>query len=51
MRSFSTFRRLKTWLRLNMGKELNVHKNVPINVNNIISKFGKIKQRILNFVI
>lgn len=57
-RSFSTLRRVKTWLRSNMGEErltrlalLNIHKNIPINVDEIISKFGKTKQRRLDFVI
>jgi hypothetical protein len=41
---------------LNLGEHftglalLNIHKNIPINIDNIISKFGKIKQRRLNFV-
>jgi hypothetical protein len=47
---------LKTWLRSNMGEErftalFNIYKNMSINVNNIIYKFGKINQRRLNFVI
>jgi hypothetical protein len=58
MRSFSTLRRLKTWGLSHMGEEritgialLNIPKNILINDDNIISKFRKIKQKRLNFVI
>lgn len=57
-RSFSTLRRLKTWLRANMGEErltglalLNIHRDVVINTDDIITKFGKTKQRRINFIL
>lgn len=57
-RSFSTLRRLKTWLRANMGEErltglalLNIHKDIAINIDDIITRYAKTKQRRFNFVI
>ncbi|KAF0704552.1 52 kDa repressor of the inhibitor of the protein kinase-like isoform X2, partial [Aphis craccivora] len=47
-RSFSTLRRLKTWLRAKMGEErltgmalLNIHRNIEVDVESIIDQFSK----------
>lgn len=47
-RSFSGLRRLKSWLRANMGEErltglalMHVHKDIVINEDNIIERFAK----------
>jgi len=47
-RSFSTLRRVKTWLRSRMQEDhltslclLSVHREVTINIDNIIDRFGK----------
>jgi len=60
-RSFSTLRRLKTWLRSRMGEErltglalLHIHRDIDVNVDNVIDRFGKSKskkRRHLDFVI
>jgi len=57
-RSFSTLKRFKKWLRSNMGEErltglalLNIQKNISINIEDIISMFGKTKQKRFNFII
>ena len=46
-RSFSTLRRLKSWLRSSMSEDrlnslalLNVHKEIEINIADIINKFA-----------
>lgn len=51
-RSFSTLRRLKTWLRSNMGEDrltglalLNIHRDIQIDPESIIIKFSKKKRR------
>lgn len=56
-RSFSTLRRVKTWLRASMGEDrlvglalLNVHRDIEVDVNKIINRFSKIKRK-LDFVI
>ena len=59
-RSFSTLRRVKTWLRSRMQEDrltslclLNVHREVEISIDQIIDRFGKsdnVKRR-LDFVI
>ncbi|XP_043478496.1 52 kDa repressor of the inhibitor of the protein kinase-like [Leptopilina heterotoma] len=56
-RSFSTLRRLKTWLRASMEQErltglalLNIHKDLTLDIDEIINKFSK-KNRRINFVI
>ncbi|KAL4130798.1 hypothetical protein QTP88_008185 [Uroleucon formosanum] len=57
-RSFSTLRRLKTWLRSNMGEEclvglplLNVHRHRTVEVDEVIDLFASSKKRNLDFVI
>ncbi|CAI6342885.1 unnamed protein product [Macrosiphum euphorbiae] len=56
-RSFSTLRRLKTWIRSEMGQSrltglalLHIHRQLPLNVDKIIDRFAKNK-RCLDFVI
>lgn len=51
-RSFSTLRRLKTWLRANMAEErltglalLNVHRDIAIDPEAVIVRFSKQKRR------
>ena len=45
-RSFSTLKRLKSWLRSSMSEDrlnglaLNVHKEIEINIADIINKFA-----------
>ncbi|KAJ8969757.1 hypothetical protein NQ314_001594 [Rhamnusium bicolor] len=55
-RSFSSLRRLKTWLRANMGEErltgltlLNIHKDIVVDIDEVITRFGKTKSRKLEF--
>ncbi|XP_028044471.1 zinc finger MYM-type protein 1-like, partial [Rhopalosiphum maidis] len=50
-RSFSTLRRLKTWLRSTIGEErlnglalLHIHKDIPIDIENIITRFAEQKK-------
>lgn len=58
-RSFSTLRRVKTWLRSQMQEDrltslclLNVHRENILNINLIIDRFAKIgTNRRLDFVI
>ncbi|XP_029341883.1 uncharacterized protein LOC100573978 [Acyrthosiphon pisum] len=57
-RSFSTLRRLKTWLRSNMGEErlvglalLNIHRHRTVEVDEVIDLFAGSKKRNLDFVI
>ena len=47
-RTFSTLRRLKTWLRSQMGEErltglalLHTHADIPLNIDKIIDRFEK----------
>ena len=49
-RSFSTLRRLKTWMRSRMGEErltglamLNVHRDITVSVDSVIDRFAKSK--------
>ena len=51
-RSFSTLRRLKTWLRANIGEErltglalMSVHREIPLDPEAIILRFAKTKRR------
>ncbi|XP_060868781.1 uncharacterized protein LOC132943724 isoform X8 [Metopolophium dirhodum] len=51
-RSFSTLRRLKTWLRAKMGEKrltglalLNIHRDIEVDVETIIDQFSKVKNR------
>ena len=55
-RSFSTLRKLKTWLRAQMGQTrlsglalLNVHRNTDISIDKVIDRFANSGARILNF--
>ena len=57
-RSFSTLRRLKTWMRSRMGEErltglamLNVHRDIAVSVDSVIERFAKSKKRCLDFVV
>ena len=57
-RSFSTLRRLKTWMRSRMGEErltglamLNVHRDITVSVDSVIDRFAKSKKRFLDFVV
>ncbi|XP_025419323.1 zinc finger MYM-type protein 1-like, partial [Sipha flava] len=57
-RSFSTIRRLKTWLRSNMGEErlvglalLNIHRHRTVEVDEVIDLFAGCKKRNFDFVI
>ena len=56
-RSFSSLRRLKTWMRSSMGEDrltglalLNVHKDIKIKAEDIIERFASGKRNI-NFVL
>jgi hypothetical protein len=58
-RSFSTLRRVKSWLRASMAQErlssglalLNIHKTIDLNVDEIIDIFAKKKKnRIRNLI-
>ncbi|XP_060845536.1 52 kDa repressor of the inhibitor of the protein kinase-like [Rhopalosiphum padi] len=51
-RSFSTLRRLKTWLRSNMGQDrlvglalLNIHRNRDIQIDEVIDMFAATKKK------
>ena len=57
-RSFSALRRLKTWLRSSMGEDrlsglalLNVHRDMNVDIENIIARFAASSKRNMNFVI
>ena len=57
-RSFSTLRRIKTWLRTRMTQDrlvglalLNVHRDILVNVENVIERFAKSGNRKLDFVL
>lgn len=58
-RSFSTLRLLKTWLRSNMGEErlnglalLYIHKNMELNLENVLNRFARSeRKRKLDFVL
>ncbi|CAK1578303.1 unnamed protein product [Parnassius mnemosyne] len=57
-RSFSTLRRIKSLLRTSMVEDrltglalLHVHKNVAIDVNDVITRFGRRRKRKIDFVI
>lgn len=56
-RSFSTLRRLKTWLRSTMGEErltglalLNIHHQIEVNDEEVIDRFGR-KKRKIDFIL
>ncbi|KAF0763212.1 52 kDa repressor of the inhibitor of the protein kinase-like [Aphis craccivora] len=51
--SLSSLRRLKNYLRSTMGQErlnglavLNIHKNIPINIDEVINIFSRSSRRI-----
>ncbi|XP_029348594.1 zinc finger MYM-type protein 1-like [Acyrthosiphon pisum] len=51
-RSFSTLRRLKTWLRSRMGEHrltglalLHTHKDIIVNIEEVINRFANEKKR------
>ena len=55
-RSFSTLRKLKTWLRAQMGQTrlsslalLNVHRDIDISIDRVIDRFAKSGARKLEF--
>lgn len=57
-RSFSTLRRVKTWLRSRMTEErlsglclMHVHKDIHIDIGKIIDRFSKSKNRRLDFIL
>lgn len=57
-RSFSTLRRLKTWLRNHIGEErlsglalLNIHRETELNAETIIDRFAKSRSRRLQFLL
>ena len=57
-RTFSTLRRLKTWLRSRMAEErltglalLHIHRDISINVDDVINLFANSKKRNLDFVV
>ena len=57
-RSFSALRRIKTWLRTRMTQDrlvglalLNVHRDILVNVENVIERFAKSGNRKLDFVL
>lgn len=57
-RTFSTLRRLKTWLRSRMGEErqtglalLNIHRDIVVDTENIINRFASSGKRNLDFVL
>lgn len=52
-RSFSTLRRLKTWMRSCMTQDrlvglalLHIHREINLNIENIIDRFGKDKRKV-----
>ena len=57
-RSFSTLRRLKTWIRSRMGEDrltalalLNIHRDIEIDTDYDVDMFAKTKKRLLDFVV
>ncbi|XP_065681428.1 uncharacterized protein LOC124811211 [Hydra vulgaris] len=57
-RSFSVLKRLKTWLRSNIGQErlnglamMHIHRDCIINIEEIIDSFASLKTRKLNFIL
>lgn len=57
-RSFSTLRRVKSWLRASMAEErlvglalLNIHKDIDVDVDAVITRFSKSSKTKLEFVI
>lgn len=57
-RSFSTLKRLKTWMRSRMTEDrltglalLYVHRDININIENVINRFGSLRNRKLEFIV
>lgn len=57
-RSFSTLRRLKTWLRTRMVEErlnglalMYIHRDISIDITKVIDRFAKSKNRRIDFVL
>ena len=57
-RSFSTLRRLKTWLRSRIGEDrltglalMNAHRDITVDSDRTIERFAKKGRRNLNFVL
>lgn len=57
-RSFSTLRRLKTWLRTRMVEDrlnglalMHIHREIAIDINKVIDRFAKSKSRRINFIL
>ncbi|ESN95644.1 hypothetical protein HELRODRAFT_86572 [Helobdella robusta] len=57
-RSFSTLRRLKTWMRSKMNEErltglaiMNIHRDIELDIEDIITRFGQKKCRKTTFVL
>lgn len=57
-RSFSTLRRLKTWMRSRMTEDrltglavIHVHRDIKVNIDDVIDRFAKSKQRRMDFVL
>ena len=53
-RSFSTLRRVKTWLRSRMGEKrmtglalLNIHRDIPVSAESVIDRFSKTRRATL----
>jgi hypothetical protein len=56
--SFSTFRRIKTWLRSTIGESrlvglalLNIHEDIDISVEKVNDRFAKMKKRRVQFAV
>ena len=57
-RSFSTQRRVKTWLRSRVTEDrwtslalMNVHRDILVDVDKVIDRFAKSKHRFMEFII
>lgn len=57
-RSFSTLRRVKTWLRSRVTEDrltslalMNVHRDILVDVDKVIDRFAKSKHRFMEFII
>ncbi|KAG5879879.1 hypothetical protein JTB14_037715 [Gonioctena quinquepunctata] len=57
-RSLSSLKRLKSWLRSIISQEklsglalLHIHRDISVNVEKVIDRFAKVKERKLEFII
>lgn len=57
-RSFSSLKRLKTWLRSTMAQDrlvglglLHIHREVTLNIDNVVNRFASKKKRKLDFIL